>query len=159
MDPNYSASVKLLLDYALNQSGSGASTAAQVLLSTYNSYNYHVALVDLTLLDEKGYNAALSVIRGRAESRMEPHSVIENGDDLFEKLESRWRHLGTGFRHRDLYIRKPIIQWQCPDCGAITDDYAHGPYPGRIDGRPVCDSWSDAHPEDEYSVMSPLAPK
>jgi len=152
---NYSDAVKLLSEYALNQDGSGARIAAQVLLSTYNSYNYHVALVDLCSLDDKGYQAALAVIRGRAESFTEPHEVIDNGAAVFDRLETRWAHLRTGTRYADKYRALELVTWQCPHCGNRIRDYAEGPFPGRnSEGKPFCDdTWTDKHPEDEHAVM------
>lgn len=155
MTPSYSEAVTLLLNYALNQSGSGAEVAAQVLLSTYNSYNYHVPLVDLARLDEPGYRAALAVIRGRAETFNEPHTVIDNGQELFDRLEDLWRPLQTRYRYAAKYVDLPVIRWKCPHCGMTKYDYQEGPFPGRIDGKPRCESWSDEHPEDRAAVMEP----
>jgi hypothetical protein len=155
MDTAYSAGVKLLLDYALNQPGSGAKAAAQVLLSTYNSYNYHVALVDLCNLDDPGYKAALDVIRGRAETLREPHTIIENGYELFERLEDIWRPLQTQYRYANKYVDREVIRWKCPYCGATESGYVEGPFPGRYEGRPICKSWADSHPDLEPAVMEP----
>lgn len=155
MSITYAEAVNTLLDYAINQDGSGAKAAAQVLLSTYNSYNYHIALTDLGNIDQTGYIAAITVIRCRIEQRTEPHEVIDNGDELFTKLENKWRPLQTQFRHADKYIDRDIIWWKCPHCGSTKKDYEEGPFPGRIDGKPRCDSWSDEHPEDETPIMEP----
>ena len=153
----YTQGVKILADYALNQGGSGAYAAAQVLLSAYNGNTYQVSLVDLCSLDQRGYEAAIAVIRGRVETFREPHEVIANGHEVFEKLERRWASLKAGYRYAKIYIEKEIIVWKCPHCGATTSDYAQGPYPGRVDGKPVCaNQWTDLHPEDEASLMEPV---
>lgn len=96
----YGEGVKTLMEYALNQSGSGAYAAAQVLLSTYNSYNYHMALVDLNSLDQKGFDAAMAVIRGRVESGREPHELLKNGQLLFDELETKWKSLSVQDRYK-----------------------------------------------------------
>lgn len=153
---DYAKGVAHLADMALNQSGSGAKAAAEVLLSTYNSYNYHMPLVDLCNLDESGYQAAMTVIRCRAELMTEPHSVIDNGDAIFSRIENIWRPLQTQFRYADKYRDREIVRWKCPHCGSVTDDYVAGDFPGRIDGKPVCESWSDKHPEYEPAIMEQM---
>ena len=149
----YGEGVKTLMEYALNQSGSGAYAAAQVLLSTYNSYNYHMALVDLCNLDEQGYEAAMAVIRGRVEQFREPYLMIKNGQELFDRLEERWASLQTRHRYAEKYKDVEMVCWKCPHCGAEQYDYKEGEFPGRIDGKPRCQYWSEDHPEDEFAIM------
>lgn len=80
----------------LSQSDSSASeVAAQVLLSTYNSYNWHAPLAWFCHLDAFNFDAAITVIKGRWSLHAEPHNVIQNGGALFNDLEKRWSNLPT----------------------------------------------------------------
>lgn len=78
---------------------SNARGAAQVLLSLYNGYEYHVDLTDLGLLDYINLQAALIAIRGRIFVSKEPHEVIENGKRTFEVLSDEWANLHVSKRY------------------------------------------------------------
>ncbi|AGF80120.1 hypothetical protein UWK_03611 (plasmid) [Desulfocapsa sulfexigens DSM 10523] len=86
----YIAGVETLVPLAQGDTG-GARVAAQVLLSAYNGEDYQLNIVDLGLLDEKHYQAALAVIRGRTELRAEPHTLIFDGDKIFKTLWQDWK--------------------------------------------------------------------
>lgn len=80
----------------LSQSdGSAAEVAAQVLLSTYNSYNWRAPLAWFCHLDALNFDAAITVIKGRWSLHAEPHNVIQNGDALFNDLKKRWPELAN----------------------------------------------------------------
>ncbi len=80
----------------LAQSDSSASeVAAQILLSTYNSYNWHAPLAWFCHLDALNFDAAITVIKGRWSLHCEPHNAIQNGDALFNDLKKRWPNLPT----------------------------------------------------------------
>jgi hypothetical protein len=87
------------------QDTSGSRAAAQVLLGTYNSGEFHCDLVDLALLDEEHFDAAIDVIRGRAQLRREPHELITNGDRHFGLIWERWGHLKISERYSHRYER------------------------------------------------------
>ncbi|MGR8931927.1 MAG: DUF7673 family protein [Gammaproteobacteria bacterium] len=88
----YKNAIENLMDVAEWNIG-GSSAAAQVLLSAYNGYGFHLDITDLCTLDYHYYACAIAVIRGRAELRIEPHELIENGDKRFRFLSERWRRL------------------------------------------------------------------
>ena len=71
----YTAAVLKLIPLAQGDTG-GSRVAAQILLSAYNGEEFQLNIVDLTNLDRKHYIAALSVIRGRVELGIEPHTVL-----------------------------------------------------------------------------------
>jgi hypothetical protein len=80
----------------LSQSDSSAGeVAAQILLSTYNSYNWHAPLAWFCHLDALNFDAAITVIKGRWSLHAEPHNVIQNGHAIFEDLKKRWPNLPT----------------------------------------------------------------
>jgi GAF domain-containing protein len=82
---------------------SGSRAAAQVLLSLYNGYNWHVDLVDLGVLDYQYLQSALIAIRGRMTVHEEPHNMIDNGRDIFLALEKDWQHLHVTQRYAEHY--------------------------------------------------------
>ena len=86
----YIAGVETLVPLAQSDTG-GARVAAQVLLSAYDGQGFQLDIVDLGLLDEKHYLAALAVIRGRTEHRAEPHTLIFDGDTIFPDLVRMWK--------------------------------------------------------------------
>lgn len=102
MEP-YINGIKQLVDLILTQDGSGARAAAQVLLSAHNGYHYQIDLPDLCNLDNEYYLHALNVIHGRVKTMIEPHNLIDNGDDIFEELEKRWQYLNVRERYKKYY--------------------------------------------------------
>lgn len=86
----YAAAVELLAELA-QQDTSGSRAAAQVLLSTYNGEEWQLDITDLGVLGSDGYAAAMSVIRGRTELMIEPHTLIENGESYFHRLGDLWQ--------------------------------------------------------------------
>lgn len=90
--------VSALLDLANKQCGS-SETAAAVLLSTYNIYEYKLDLGGLCSLDFNYYLSALVVIDLRCRMNTEPHTLIENGGALFQKLATDWAHLHNNNIH------------------------------------------------------------
>ena len=86
----YMAGIEMLIPLAQSDTG-GARVAAQVLLSAYDGQGFQLDIVDLGLLDEKYYHAALAVIRGRTEHRTEPHTLVFDGDKIFPDLCRQWK--------------------------------------------------------------------
>ncbi len=93
-ESEYKDAILRLLKLAQDDS-SASEVAAQVLLSTYNSYNWHAPLAWLCHLDALNFDAAITVIKGRWSLHAEPHNVIQNGDALFKDLKKRWSNLPT----------------------------------------------------------------
>lgn len=71
----------------------GSGAAAAVLLSAYNGHDYHLDITELCRLDQHYYESAMRVIDLRCRLRIEPHVLIQNGDEVFQKLAADWRHL------------------------------------------------------------------
>lgn len=88
----YATAVVLLVNLA-KRDCSGSRAAAQVVLSAYNGLSWQLDVTDLCLLDGEYYGAALDVIRGRVELRIEPHYLVKNGNEIFEKLWEQWKRL------------------------------------------------------------------
>jgi hypothetical protein len=95
----YADSVSALIKMA-RQDCSGSRVCAQVLLSAYNGSEFQLDITDLCLLDETYYNCAMIVIRGRVETRIEPHELIKDGSLVFEQLWNQWRgyHVANRFK-------------------------------------------------------------
>lgn len=89
---DYVDAVESLLPIAMGDTG-GSRAAAQLLLSIYNGYKYHMDLTDLCVLDLSLLEKAFIVLRGRVMLAMEPHSIIENGAARFLELEELWPEL------------------------------------------------------------------
>ena len=85
----YATAICKLVTLAQGDYG-GSRVAAQILLSAYNGEAYQLNIVDLCILDENNYQAALLVIRGRVELGREPQTFLKNGDKIFRDLWNRW---------------------------------------------------------------------
>lgn len=99
--------VQALLQLA-NMDCGGSGAAAAVLLSAYNGHDYHLDITELCRLDQHYYESAMRVIDLRCRLRMEPHLLIPNGDELFQKLVADWPHLHV--KHN----RMPSAE-ECPE--------------------------------------------
>lgn len=94
----YAEAVRYLARIA-RQETSGGRAAAQVLLSAYNGYAFHLDVTDLCLLTGRELAAAITVLHGRADLRREPHECLKNGDAVFQQLWSLWEGLQVDNRH------------------------------------------------------------
>lgn len=101
--PSYIEGITALSHLALTQSGSGAEVAAQLLLSTYNCSEFQLETARLSNLDSDQFIHAINVIKGRIYCCEEPQYMIENGQDIFEKLWERWKSLHVNRRYADWY--------------------------------------------------------
>lgn len=110
------AVVKLL---PVSQRSSGQSrVCAQVLLSAYNGYNFQLAIPDLWDLDDNLYEAAIVVIRGRAETGIEPYELVSEGSAMFVALHNSWPQLHIDNRSKAI----------CPVCngrGVVYRNYEY----------------------------------
>lgn len=68
----------------------GSRVAAQVLLSAYNGDDYQLNVTDMRVLSRENHDYAMTVIQGRYDTNLEPHNVIENGDQIFRDLCYRY---------------------------------------------------------------------
>lgn len=102
---NYGPAVAELAEMCLNHDGSGAYAAVQVLLGTYNSRNYQLDMVDLCSLDYRNYALCMDVINGRVHAMREPHEMLQNGREVFNRLEERWSGLHVTRRYKRHYAR------------------------------------------------------
>lgn len=93
-EAEYKDAILRLLKLAQSDSSAG-EVAAQILLSTHNSYNWHAPLAWFCHLDALNFDAAITVIKGRWSLHAEPHNVIQNGGAAFEDLKKRWANLPT----------------------------------------------------------------
>lgn len=71
----------------------GGQAAAGVLLGCYNSWEFHLDVSDLCMLDIEHYRAALNVIRGRVEHGRYPDDLIENSEVVFGHIWEKWECL------------------------------------------------------------------
>lgn len=96
---DYTKAVEILLPLAFDMSGA-SRVAAQVLLSAYDGACFQLDIVELGLLDEKRYQAALTVIRGRIELNTEPYTLVEDGSKKFQRLTDLWKGYHVKNRHQ-----------------------------------------------------------
>ena len=87
------------MNLAFAGGGSSTSAAAQLLLSAFNGNEWHVDITTLCSFDPKHYQAALTMIRGRSELYIEPHSVVEDGQNKFTELWDKYYLLHVGNRN------------------------------------------------------------
>lgn len=99
---DYTAAVTTLVKLAGMDCG-GSRVAAQVLLSTYNGYNWHMDLTELCNLSSEYYQAAIIVIRCRVEICREPHQMIDNSTAIFDRLEKEWQNYHIDKRYQSRY--------------------------------------------------------
>lgn len=88
----YAAAISLLVKVAQTPSHSGRA-AAEVLLSTYNGFEFQADLAGLSSLDGKNFSLALAVIQGRYDTGREPHMMVGNGNEIFRSLWAQWFRL------------------------------------------------------------------
>jgi len=88
----YAEAVVKFVDLA-QQPTSGGRVAAQVLLSAYNGSEFQLDVADLGALDWGNFEIAMMIIRGRYETSCEPHSLIVNGNKIFQGLWDAWSNL------------------------------------------------------------------
>lgn len=91
---------------------SGARAAAQVILSAYNGHKWQLDITDLRYLGDEYFEQAMTVLRGRTSLNIEPHTVLDNGDDLFTTLWHQW------IRYID-YNRWKVV---CDECNGRGDN-------------------------------------
>jgi hypothetical protein len=101
----YGAAVRQLVDMAQQGTG-GGRVAAQVLLSAYNGYDYQLDVSALGNLDRGNFELAMTVIRGRYETGIEPHNLIPGGGKVFNGLWDKWHNLHIEERGKV----------ECPQC-------------------------------------------
>lgn len=99
----YPDSVEALLKVALEQDGSAAMTAAQVLLSCYNSDLYQLAVSDLCRLDQENLRHAMCVLEGRVRLCELPSDVIPGGTERFKDFQHKWKQLCVNNRYQGWY--------------------------------------------------------
>lgn len=119
----YEEAVRLLTSLAQTDT-SGGRAAAQVVLSAYNGDEWQLDVTELSLLDGKYYQAALSVIRGRKELMIEPHNLIPNGRQIFHRIWNQWRRYHISNRWKQACFtcngRGKIIEYDDNDREVIT---------------------------------------
>ena len=85
----YTTAIMTLMRLAKG-TASGAWPAAMVLLSAHNSHLFKLPITALCGLDDLHFKAAMQVIAGRVELRIEPHELFPNGSDVFKALAERY---------------------------------------------------------------------
>lgn len=98
----YKTAVTRLVKVAKSSTGN-SKAAAQLLLSFYNGHCWHMSLADVASFDVRNSQAALIVIRGWISIRKCPHSMIDNGEEVFAELVEKWQHLHVRQRYGHLY--------------------------------------------------------
>ena len=102
----YAAAVETLLGFTDRHRGTGgARAAAQVLLSCYNGFDYHLDPNAIRGLSADAHRfAALTVIVQRVLRPEEPHQVAAEGDRRFRVLWRRYEdELQVGHRYAGWY--------------------------------------------------------
>lgn len=110
----YAKAVVRFVDLAQQGTG-GGRVAAQVLLSAYNGFDFQLDVSDLSSLDRENFETAMLIIRGRYETGIEPHSLIPNGNKVFQGLRQKWIRLHVKERGKV----------ECPRCRGIGRIFAN----------------------------------
>jgi len=111
----YAKAVAQMVELAQGGTG-GGRVAAQVVLSAYNGWDYQLDVADMGNLDRANHAAAMQVIQGRYDTGCEPHSVLENGERVFQGLRKQWSNLHVYERGKK----------DCPTCdgrGLVFKNY------------------------------------
>lgn len=108
----YAEAVNAFIGLA-QQTTAGGRVAAQVLLSAYNGYDFQLNIADMGSLDRGNYEVAITIIRGRYETGIEPHTLIKDGSRVFGALWEKWHHLHVEERGKQT----------CPACDGRGDLY------------------------------------
>jgi hypothetical protein len=116
----YAAAVKHLAELALTD-GSGGRAAARILLSTYNGKSWPVDITELCVLDPDNQAMAMTVIRGRAEIRTEPHDLLKDGRAIIDRIQKQWAR----YHIRNLWRK------ECRTCDGRGKVYAKEDYDGN----------------------------
>lgn len=111
----YAAAVVALLRLEAHRGTSGAKAAAQVLLSAYNGSEFQLDVTDLCNLSGENLQAALTVIQGRVDTGVEPHTLVKGGGDIFPQMWERWESLHVAERGKQL----------CGDCRGVGKVYVN----------------------------------
>ncbi len=94
-EQSYAAAIEQLL-HLENLNCGGSAIAAQLLLGMYNRHHWLVDIVSVCCsLDDKYFRAAMIAINNRRFTGLEPHSVIDDGQQRFSDLWNRWEHLSN----------------------------------------------------------------
>ena len=120
----YTEAVVHLFNVTQMRGTSGARACARLLLSLYNTHEWHFDVSELSVLDYDNYVPAITALRGRFELMIEPQQVIENGDQHFSDLWERFIR----------YSVKEIWKPRCKTCdghGRIYDENDENDYEGE----------------------------
>jgi hypothetical protein len=95
---DYAEAVATLVTLAQDSTG-GSRIAAQVVLSAYNGDSFQLDVAGLCgMLDDKHFQAALTVFVGRKHLGKEPHQLLKDGDKIFSALCKQWERLHVNNR-------------------------------------------------------------
>lgn len=95
----YAVALAAMVKLAQMQCG-GSRVAAQLLLSAYNGDDYQLDVTDMRVLSRDNHDYAMAVIQGRYDTNLEPHTLLENGDQIFQDLCSRYHWLRLSNRSK-----------------------------------------------------------
>lgn len=99
----YATAIIHLLKLAQTDSGGGLY-ASQVLLSLYNGSEFHVDLARVACnLDSDHLNSVMVAIKGRGQLMIEPHNVVQDGDEHFGDLWRQCESLNVHKRYKSYY--------------------------------------------------------
>lgn len=85
----YTKSLEYVVNYASREYGSGATVFAQFLASLYNGNRVKADVSGVASLDGRNFEHLMNVIRLCFDTRQEPHSFFQNGNDIFEAIIKR----------------------------------------------------------------------
>lgn len=83
-------SAEIAVNWATRHDCSGARIFATLLASLYNGNRVKLDASDLRGLDAENFEHALNVIRLGFETNSEPHTWLQNGGRIFEKMIADW---------------------------------------------------------------------
>lgn len=155
-DPNardkYKAALEKLVKATVH-GGSGSRAAAQILLSLYNGSDWQMDLTDLRLLDPESREAAITALKFDAQVNEEPHTVLDDGNAIYDRLKHAWPTLYNPIRHHDDCLDNIVEYWKCPECNQGLERPQYPDWIMNDDLIPTCCGDAD-HDEVEMYVAA-----
>jgi len=152
----YAAAVSKLASLAVTDSAGGVA-AAEVLLSLRNGYAWPASLTSLRSLDHHNLDAAVKAIRYSAQNNTDPRTVIENGDDIFDRIALTHPTLYRPLRAQDDFLNGAgqVELWVCPHCHRQRQRLQYPDWLKPAATAPWCEKYydDDRHPEVDESDM------
>jgi len=152
----FAAAVSKLARLAVTDSAGGVA-AAEVLLSLRNGHAWPASLTSLRSFDHHNLDAAVEAIRYSAQNNTDPRTVIDNGDQIFDRIALAHPMIYRPLRAQADFLdeQAKVEVWKCPHCHRQQQRLQHPNWLQAAAKVPWCERlWDDdRHPELDESDM------